>query len=156
MTFSCRFYLCGFGVGHDPKYYIDCINCLMEYINNLESIPTVINYMGFVKGLGIHIVSSAITFIKPTDIVQINSAKRKNNFINDLSVMTVMQNCHLFGNGGMDFEYNLHILNSMSDKNNGWTLEPRQMREICVLAYLGDMMTDSVVALTSIKLPMYM
>lgn len=128
----------------------------MEYVSSLTDVPTLINYMGFSKGIGIKIISSAISYIQPTDIVQINSTIYQKNFSNDLSLNVVKENCNFFGGEPNLLNFNLHIIPSMSDqKARGWSLEPRQVREMCVLAYLGQMMKENIATLTDKELPMY-
>ncbi|KAG5877404.1 Polynucleotide 5'-hydroxyl-kinase NOL9, partial [Gonioctena quinquepunctata] len=148
-------YLCDINVGNEPTKYLRTIKLLMEEVESNEDIPTLINYMGFAQGIGLNIVSSAITFILPTDIIQISSKIFKKNFKKDLTVETVRENCGLFGGDLSNVGFSLHKLMAMTDDNSGWTLEPRQAREMCVLSYLGQMMCDGISSLASCKLSMY-
>ncbi|CAH1155249.1 unnamed protein product [Phaedon cochleariae] len=152
-----RSYLSSINVGHDPDQYLYSVKFLMREVDSLQNLPTIINYMGFTSGIGLNIISSAITYILPTDVVQIDSDSHKRNFAHPLTVDTVQQKCRLFARNRADqLDYNLHKIRAMTDqKNGGWKLEPRQSREMCVLADLGRMMTDRVQSLTDWRLPMF-
>nr|CAI5827208.1 unnamed protein product [Callosobruchus analis] len=152
-----RSYLSNIDVGRNPFVYVKSVKSLMDYVAILDNdVPTVINYMGFVQSLGLNIISSVITYIKPTDVVQISSKHRKKNFKTSLSINLIKENCNIFGHASIDFEFRLHELNAMNDISmGGWTLESRQMRELCVLAYLAEMLPPNVNSLTSHQLPMY-
>ncbi|VEN43853.1 unnamed protein product [Callosobruchus maculatus] len=152
-----RSYLSNIDVGRNPFVYVKSVKSLMDYIAILDNdVPTVINYMGFVQSLGLNIISSVITYVKPTDVVQINSKQKKKNFKESLSIQLIKENCKIFGHASIDFQFRLHELNAMNDASSGgWTLEPRQMRELCVLAYLAEMLPPNVNSLTSNQLPMY-
>lgn len=153
-----RSYLSNINIGHDPKKYVKCVKTLMENVSHKEDVPIVINYMGFVQGIGINIISAAITFIRPTDVVQINSVSHKKNFRTDITPKNVQEHCRLFDGDlssakGMDF--NLIKISSSSDDINGWSLEPRQVRDMCVLAYFGKLMDEQTDCLTSENVPVY-
>nr|CAH7749945.1 unnamed protein product [Callosobruchus chinensis] len=152
-----RSYLSNIDVGRNPFVYVKSVKSLMDYVTKLDNdVPTVINYMGFVQSLGLNIISSVITYIKPTDVVQINSKQRKKNFKESLSINLVKENCNIFGHASINFEFRLHEINAMNDiSSGGWILEPRQMRELCLLAYLAEMVPPNVISLTSYQLPMY-
>ncbi|KAG5874742.1 hypothetical protein JTB14_011983 [Gonioctena quinquepunctata] len=116
-----RSYLCDINVGNEPTKYLE---------NHKTSDG---------RRDSLNIVSSAITFILPTDIIQISSKIFKKNFKKDLTVETVRENCGLFEDLS-NVGFSLHKLMAMTDDNSGWTLEPRQAREMCVLSHLGQMM----------------
>ncbi|KAJ8939986.1 hypothetical protein NQ314_010926 [Rhamnusium bicolor] len=156
---SDRSILSNINIGHDPVTYIKCIKYLLMTSETLEECPTLVNYMGFVHGIGLNLISAAISHIQPTDIVQIQSNNYNRNFKADLSYETVHKNCNMFAdrvdNNSVLLNYKLHKVPAMSDGNEGWALEPRQSREMCILAYLGQMMPRGVNSLTSHELPMY-
>lgn len=110
--------------------------------------------MGYSKGLGIKIVSSVINLVKPTDVVQIESRHKNKNFPCDLIAANVRKNCH-FGIEQAKLNYRLHKLTSSADNVSGWKLEARQGRELCVLAYFGEVMTNDISSLTDPNVPMY-
>lgn len=117
--------------------------------------PTVINYMGYSKGLGIKIASTVITLVKPTNLIQIDSRHKNKNFPCDLNLANIRKNCDYFRSEAVDFNYRIHKLISAAEEFKGWKLEPRQARELCILAYLGEGMTNSHKSLTDHNLPMY-
>ncbi|CAH1977386.1 unnamed protein product [Acanthoscelides obtectus] len=151
-----RSYMSSIDVTRNPFIYVKAAKSLMDYVSKLDNdVPTVINYMGFVQNLGLHIISSIITYVKPTDVVQINSKQKKKNFKSRLNIDLIKDNYDVFGHDPIDFEFRLHELNALSDNSTGWTLEPRQLRELCVLAYLAELLPPNVFSLTSCHLPMY-
>lgn len=127
----------------------------MDSLDTTEDLPTVINYMGFAKGIGINIISSAITSLRPTDLIQIESKSHKKNFETDLTVKTVTENCYLFGGNPKNLKFNFKKMVAMTDDNTGWSLESRLTREMCILAYFGEMMKNGADSLHSHNLPMY-
>lgn len=139
----------------DPKTFIKIVKALMEYISPIDKIPTLINYMGYAKGLGIKILSTVITLVNPTNIVQIDSQNESKNFPCDLNISNIQKNCDVFGGNHNNLNYRLHKLKSLSDEVSGWKLEPKSARELCLLAYLGEGMTDKINSLTDSNLPMY-
>ncbi|XP_056640156.1 polynucleotide 5'-hydroxyl-kinase NOL9-like [Diorhabda sublineata] len=148
-----RSYLSNINIGHNPKKYIKCIKLLME--NVVQDAPIVINYMGFVHGIGINIVSSAITFIRPTDVVQIDSVSGKKNFITDINPRSVEAHCGLFGGDSAGLDFKTFKINSSSDGISGWSLEPRQVRDMCVLSYFGKLINQQTDCLTSENVPVF-
>lgn len=157
-----RSLLSDINVGQDPRAYLNCIKSIVSYVDMLEGdCPTLINYMGFVHGIGLNIVASAIKYIQPTDIIQICSQNPKKNFQHDLTYKIVKENDTLFSEDHklyldyLKLKYKLYKIPSMTDESDGWTLEPRQSREMYVLAYFGQMMLNGVDSLTSYELPMY-
>lgn len=110
--------------------------------------------MGYSKGLGIKIISTVITLLRPTNVVQIESKSKHKNFVCDLNVANIRKNCDYFGGSPSGLTYKLHKLGSLADTNVGWKLEPRQARELAILAYLGEGMIN-INSLTDHNLPMY-
>lgn len=127
----------------------------MHYISSLRTMPTLINYIGYSKGLGIKIASTVITLVKPTNVIQIDSRNKNKNFPCDLNLANIRQNCDYFGGDTVGLNYRVHKLISAAEESSGWKLDPRQTREICILTYLGEGMTESHNSLTDHNLPMY-
>ncbi|XP_023311609.1 polynucleotide 5'-hydroxyl-kinase NOL9 [Anoplophora glabripennis] len=150
-----RSLLSNINVAHDPRAYINCIKSIVAYLETLEECPILINYMGFVQGIGLNIVTSVIKCIQPTGIIQICSKNQKRNFKDDLTYKVVKENCTLFCDDQLELNYKLYKVPALNDENDGWTLEPRQSREMYVLAYFGQMMRNGVNSLTSCDVPMY-
>ncbi|XP_023022136.2 polynucleotide 5'-hydroxyl-kinase NOL9 [Leptinotarsa decemlineata] len=142
-----RSYLSSITVDDLPNYF-KTIKLLLEELDTKQNIPTLINYMGFTQGVGLKIVSSAIAYIVPTDVVQISSQSSKKNFKEKLSPNTARKYCCFFEGDPSNINFKLHELPSMNDNNTGWTVGSRQAREMCVLSYVGRMMTRGVNSLT--------
>ncbi|CAH1184917.1 unnamed protein product [Phyllotreta striolata] len=149
-----RSYLSNINIGHNPKKYLLTIKHLIQ-MDSDENVPVLVNYMGFVKGIGLNIISSVITYIEPTDVLQINSKHSKKNFKCDLTPETVKSNLKAFGGDPSYVNFALRKIVALTDDNTGWFLESRQARELCVLAYFARMMCNEIQSLTNYKLPMY-
>lgn len=101
--------------------------------------------MGYVHGIGINILSAVISFLRPTDILQICSQDPKKNYKCVLDIDSVKENANLFAPCRQDLSYNLYQIESMTDENDGWTAEPRQLREMCTLAFVRQMIKSTSV-----------
>lgn len=62
-----------------PSHYLQCIKqCFEDYVsykttlNNNQTIPLIVNTMGWNQGLGLCLLKETITFTKPTHLIQIN------------------------------------------------------------------------------------
>lgn len=127
-----RSIVCNIDIGHDPMRYLDCIKILLK--DYLQNVPTLINYMGYTYGTGLNIVCAAISTIQPTDVLEIRSNDPKKNYKVPLDVEVVKRNAKIFVSSIPPLlNYHLHELQSMSDENVGWSGQPRQFREFCVL-----------------------
>ncbi|RZC34244.1 MobB domain containing protein [Asbolus verrucosus] len=147
-----RSILSNINIGYEPEKYIASVKCLLD--TSLDEIPTLINYMGYTYGIGINILSAAIVHMQPTDILQIHSQNSKKNYRCKLSVDVVIANAKVFVDlVPTDLNYNLYEVQSMCDYNDGWTAEPRQLREMSILAYISQMADSNSVFRT--KSPLY-
>lgn len=130
-------------ISYDPKKYIEAVSSLVSYTNLLEETPTLINYMGFTQGIGFKILSATLIYVKPTDIVEIRSKKPGTNFKTRLHKRNIEMSSNFFIESKSDdfsqINANLHEIGSMSDEQSGsWTPAPRQLREMCILAYFSQ------------------
>ncbi|CAH0553680.1 unnamed protein product [Brassicogethes aeneus] len=148
--------LSNINVGNEPGSYIRAVKHLIEINNKMEPLPTIINYMGFNAGIGLNLVCSAIFYVQPTHVAQINSQIHKKNFACPLTIENVGKNSTLFCcDVKMSMHYELITISSMTDFNDAWSLEPRQMREMSILTYFGEMMSDEVLSITNPNIPMF-
>lgn len=92
-----------------------------------ESIPWVVNYMGYTKSLGIDLVLSVIRSVKPTMIVQIQSNNNKINFPYLLHPEHVGE-----------IEYSLKVIQSIVGEKQLQS-EAKTLRETCIVSYFGKM-----------------
>lgn len=111
--------------------------------------------MGYSKGIGIKLVSSVLTLVRPTNVVQIDSQQKNKNFICDLNVANIRKHCDYFGGEPIGLNYRVHKLWSLAENTGGWRMAPSQARELCILSYLGEGMTETVDSLTDHNQPMY-
>ncbi|KAK9887576.1 hypothetical protein WA026_023383 [Henosepilachna vigintioctopunctata] len=154
-----RSILCDINVSQDPLKYVERIEELIKGLNRRkedENIPTLINYMGYTNDIAYHVVSSAVVILQPTKIVYIHSTNTKKNYKIPLNKKNIIKHSKLFcPNSKTDFNVEVVRIPSVTDENAGWTLEPRQMREMCILAYFGKLMTESVKSLQDFNIDMY-
>lgn len=120
----------------------------------MDGIPTLINYMGYTHDIGINILSAVIIQVEPTDVLQICSRDSKKNYKYILETNVIVENAQLFV-PSKNLNYKLHKIESLSDENNGWTAEPRQLREMCLLAYLREMIDSDSIFRTKVALYRY-
>ncbi|XP_057323868.1 polynucleotide 5'-hydroxyl-kinase NOL9-like [Microplitis mediator] len=144
------------------KNIIECLNRYLDKQNN--PIPVVVNTMGFCENIGWDIMCHIIKSIKPTDVIQINSKKAKCNYDNLLKHQVVINerssalSWASLGNPSLN-KYKHYLVNSEAEvldkKSKTWNIEPHQLREIVMLAYLSDITktknnTKSYVTSTSV------
>ncbi|XP_044259863.1 polynucleotide 5'-hydroxyl-kinase NOL9 [Tribolium madens] len=147
-----RSILSNINIAYEPDKYISSVKLLLrEHFE--EEIPTVVNYMGYTHGMGLNILSAVIVHVQPTDILQICSRDSKKNYKCLLEEDFVMENAKLFvPDLNIILHYNLHKIESKSDENDGWTAEPRQLREMSVLAFVREMINSDSIYKTYIPL----
>ncbi|XP_072384871.1 polynucleotide 5'-hydroxyl-kinase NOL9 [Diabrotica undecimpunctata] len=152
-----RSILTNIDTGHAVNRYLNCIKTLMNSITDFEDMPTLINYMGFTQSIGINIACSAVTFVKPTHVVQIKSLDEKNNFGTKLKAKIIKDYCNMFvSDTSNSLKYtHIEMMSMNSQKKVGLSLKPRQIREMAVVAYFSQIMSDDVNHLSSHKIPMY-
>ncbi|EEZ97796.2 Polynucleotide 5'-hydroxyl-kinase NOL9-like Protein [Tribolium castaneum] len=139
-----RSILSNINIAYEPDKYIASIKELLLE-KHFEEIPTLVNYMGYTHGMGLNILSAVIIHVQPTDILQISSRDSKKNYKSVLETDIVAEKAQLFVSNLKNLHYNLHQIESKCDENDGWTAEPRQLREMTILAYIREMInSDSV------------
>lgn len=116
--------------------------------------------MGFTFGIGLNIACSVIAEIKPTSIVQIQSQNQKKNFSRLLTPECIMKNMLLrsllpVNVTREELSYQFITLDSMSDVCSGFTFQPRQIREMCALAYMSQVLPEDICSLTDSSVPIY-
>lgn len=116
--------------------------------------------MGFSLGIGLNIACSVIAEIKPTTVIQIQSKNQKKNFSKLLTPDCVIENMLLpsllpVHVAPEELSYQFITLDSMSDSCSGFSFQPRQIREMCALAYMSQVLPDDVFSLTDPSVPIY-
>lgn len=128
---------------------------MLSYCSS-EEIPTLINYMGFSLGIGLNVACSVIAEVKPTIVVQIQSHYHKKNFSMLLTPESITKNMLVPVNvTPEELSYQLVTLDAMSDSCSGFSFQPRQIREMCTLAYISQMFPNGVCSLTDPAVPVY-
>lgn len=116
--------------------------------------------MGFSLAIGLNIACSVIAEIKPTTVVQIQSSNKKKNFSALLTPECVIENmllpsCLPVNVSPEELSYQFITLQSLSDDCSGLTFQPRQIREMCALAYMSQVLPDDVWSLTDPAVRIY-
>ncbi|KAF5298233.1 hypothetical protein FQR65_LT09744 [Abscondita terminalis] len=144
-------------LSEDSDEYIGFVEFLMEQCDNLPTMPTLINHMGFTIGLGFYILSSVVVCARPTTIIDIRSNKNSRNYSEKLSAISVCENSSFLNKKIINNfkQPKIITVDSMSDNISKWQLEPRLIREMCILSYFGKMVTRNGMAITEIETGVY-
>lgn len=118
--------------------------------------PTLVNCMGYSRGLGLNLTADIISKTEPTMLIQIQSRYSKKNYQHLLTPNFAQKNgLSLFWREKKKLSYDFVTVESMSDDRRGWQFQPRQTRELRVLAYLSQALSKDVVTITSPEVPVY-
>ncbi|XP_015112095.1 polynucleotide 5'-hydroxyl-kinase NOL9 [Diachasma alloeum] len=134
--------------------YIEGVRQLTEFLNECEEVrglPVVVNTMGFCRGLGWDIMCCVVKRLRPTDVVQITSKNKKNNYDQLLACELVNRQNPTWKGSSIamvaahpPLNYELHVVDTEAESRNPteelWNIEPYQQREIVMLAYLSDIL----------------
>lgn len=153
--FRCIF-VSNIDISFNPEEYLTCIQELLKSCENTKTLPTLINYMGYSRGLGLNLAANVIVEVQPTMLVQIQSRYAKKNFSHLLTPDFVQEHrLPITSWKKKKLSYSFVTMESMSDSRKGWDLQPRQIRELKVLAYLSQSLPSEVVTITSPEVPIF-
>lgn len=141
--------------------YMEACSTIIKYWQSedqLKEIPCLVNTMGFSKGLGVTIMVQLLALLKPTSVIQICSKSMARNYPEDLSDEYIKRNSPnspisleqitpgqrlSLGNSLM---YDLFTVDSSAEsgskQHNTWGLDARLSREIVILSYLSQIVTE--------------
>lgn len=119
-----------------------------------ETMPTLINFPGFTNGLGLDIAANTLKLLQPTHVIEIKSKTFSKNYKMDMTaenVKNVIKKSKLLDYRRVESQLNYSFtkFESLSEKNEAWSLEARQARELCILSYFGKMLSGNGKDLTS-------
>ncbi|KAL1506236.1 hypothetical protein ABEB36_005633 [Hypothenemus hampei] len=148
-------------IGSDMKSYLKSVNSIIGSINRIEPLPILINFSGFTQGFGLDIAISILRTLQPSQIIEIKSKIPNKNYKIDLTSQNV--NSYEIDSNFLDVqEVNLHLdydynkFESVAETNNeAWSLEARVSRELTIISYFGQLMTNTVRTLTSSEVNMF-
>lgn len=150
------FYLGIVNVSQNPHLYLQCVKKLIESCNAIDNMPILINCMGFTRGLGLELMISILNIVQPHRVIELYGSPQK-NFAELLNYNDVKTRNELFGYKSEALvPYALFRVKSMSSSNKGWELQPRQVREMSILAYFSQVLPDNVLSITDKSIPLYM
>lgn len=154
-----------------PLKYLRCVlRLLRECAANAEwaQLPWVVNTMGYNRGFGLEMMACVLRVFAMTDVVQIQSQRRLDNFEQILSADVVNGFPFKFfrqeveaGGGGSDAAasrvatHRTHVLRSMArkfgDKTADWDMSAKDSRLAAVLANLAPALSDGSEWLTDVR-----
>ena len=134
-------------VGNCPDRFIKILHRLSDYIkNNLSDYPLLVNTMGWCNGVGLMLLVDTIRLLQPTTVVQLHSKYKRKNFPYSLTPETVGRCRDSWRSHRTRLGYNLLELmavpesssaKDMRSKDNWGLPEPRLLRDLVMLAWLG-------------------
>lgn len=132
--------------------YVKAARKLVDYLNEsprLKGLTVLVNTMGFCTGIGWDLMVYIIRLIHPSTVVQITSERSKNNFryllssevINDQIPTRFTMEEGESSVWEVPCDHELHVVPSLAESKakfgDSWEMEPRQQRDITLLAYLS-------------------
>lgn len=146
-------------VSYDPAAYFSTVQSLLDGFVAPPDVPTLINYMGFTRDLGLNLAVAVLAEVQPTLVIEVLSKNSRRNFQEPLQLPYVQGQLEVLEDlpvsRGITLEYGYVQMWATSEDARGWELEPRTIREMCVLGYISAMLPDGVKAVTDCKAPIY-
>lgn len=134
-------------VGNCPDRFIKILHRLSDYIKtNLRDYPLLVNTMGWCNGVGLMLLVDTIRLLQPTTVVQLHSKYQRKNFAFSLTPDTVGSCRDSWRCPKTRLGYNLLELmavpesstaKDMRSKDNWGLPEPRMLRDLVMLSWLG-------------------
>ncbi|XP_032681147.1 polynucleotide 5'-hydroxyl-kinase NOL9 isoform X2 [Odontomachus brunneus] len=138
--------------------YLEAIKMLITKLKScseLSRLPIVVNTMGFTQYVGWYLLISTVKLIRPSVILQILSAKNRNNYRNWLNADTVNKQDRKWTLHNIPLadwykpcDHELFVMHSNAESKEArvpkkWNMEPYQQRELVMISYLSDITRDS-------------
>ena len=134
-------------VGSCPDRFIKILHRLSDYIKtHLSDYPLLVNTMGWCSGVGLMLLVDTIRLLQPTTVVQLHSKYQRKNFPYSLTPETVGSCRDSWRSSRTRLNYNLLELmavpesstaKDMRSKDNWGLPEPRMLRDLVMLSWLG-------------------
>lgn len=126
--------------------YVKCVEVLIKYYeeNVNQSLPLIINYMGFCKSIGLDLIIHTIKLLRPTNVIQLQSKSKGRNYLQELTpeFVTYYKPMFLLETPFCILNYSLTLLNSVAEQKvaGEWESEPRLLREMSILSYFSTIL----------------
>lgn len=81
--------------------YMECVETLIEYLDKYLSgsgFPVVVNFMGWMEGMGLKLLGDSCRLINPTDIVQLDAKGKRGANVEILDADTLFENTIYYKN----------------------------------------------------------
>lgn len=141
--------------------YLKCVLKLLQHCKStheFQSIPWVINTMGYNRGFGLELMVAILRSLKPTDLIQIQDVESCYNFdkiltadeVNDFQIKFFKEEVLDLDN---NCSYTTHIFNAMSQKEQKkfWDITPKDLRFAMILSKLGNILEGNSRWITDVK-----
>ncbi|CAG9772887.1 unnamed protein product [Ceutorhynchus assimilis] len=142
-------------IGHDIQQYSKSVRHLTEILDEMPLMPTLINFPGYTQGFGLDLSANSLKMLQPQIVIEIKSKNPSKNYKTDLTADFINSYDDILGHEDIQVNYKHFTFDSLCEKNEAWAIEARPSREICVLSYFGQMMSESTKSLTSHDLSMF-
>lgn len=148
----------------DPIKYFRCVLDIFEFCSRQSewsAIPLIVNTMGYSRGFGSELIACILKLMQPSDLVQIQSRLRSDNFDQIMDADTVnrfkfnvfadeMKNIDRMGRSN----YKMHVFEAWRGGNkpkHTAGITAKDLRYTMILAKLGNCLKSNSDWLTSVK-----
>jgi len=87
--------------GNTCHRYMECVESLIEYLDKYQSgsgYPVVVNFMGWMEGMGLKLLGDSCRLMNPTDIVQLDTKGKKGMNVEILNADSLFENTIYYKN----------------------------------------------------------
>ncbi|KAF2898231.1 hypothetical protein ILUMI_07944 [Ignelater luminosus] len=143
-------------VALEPCTYLTAVRELIHSCDDYCKGPILINYVSFTRSIHLEIFAAAVTHVKPNTIIEMYDARKRQDFREVLSHQLIVEKSKLFArNMNAPPKFDSFRVECATDCSRGWHLEEGQIREMCILSYLGQMLPEGVLSLTATTVPVF-
>lgn len=147
--------LCNINVSYDPQKYLNNVQELVKNLPEVE-IPTIINFIGYTSDVGYNILACALLIVRPNTLLELKSPDRNKNYSLPIRKSDIREQSLLLRKDlPFDFDIDLLEIELSKRETEGWALQGREMREMCIMSYFGSMMTEYIDNISDYRLPIY-
>lgn len=144
-----------------PIKYLKCVLRLLKYCScrdELQSMPWVINTMGYSHGFGLELIAAILRALNPTDLIQIQSSKSANDVgmilnadvVNGFAFNIFKNEVQFMQN---ECTYLTYVCNTMCSERqqDDWNRSSRDLRYAMIISKLGSILHGNVNWITDVR-----
>lgn len=149
----------GINVLLNPIKYLQCVIELHKFClshKKFQNIPWIINTMGYNRGIGIELMAAILRIFQPTDVIQIQSENKSDNF--DVIMKDEVINSfkfHIFNNEMKNIyencQFKTHVFKTLKSRQKQIDLLPKDIRYAMIISKLGNCLKNNSDWLTDVK-----